>query len=110
MPGFKEDGGGGLFNFFKQRRKDKSIKSVKSGKSKLPPKSAGKSASNIKTGGKRSVAGSMLKAKSTMKSSKGKDMTIFKIFFITSFFCSDALKEQYAKQVQVCLQSQWSGN
>lgn len=75
MPGdLKENVGGGLFNLFKQRRKDKSAKSMSSKTKPKSAKSAGKSAINMKmkSAVKVSAASGMLKGKSTIKGSKSK--------------------------------------
>lgn len=92
MPGeFKENAGGGLFNLFKQRRKDKSAKSISSKTKPKSAKSVGKSASNMKM--KSAV-------KMAMKGSKSKYMSSYFLTLTNVVLNSDALKKQYTKQVQ----------
>lgn len=97
MPGeFKENAGGGLFNLFKQRRKDKSAKSMSSKTKPKSAKSVGKSASNMKmkSAVKMSAPGGL------MKGSKSKYMSSYFLTFTNVVLNSDALKKQYTKQVQ----------
>lgn len=94
MPGeFKENAGGGLFNLFKQRRKDKSAKSMSSKTKPKSAKSAGKSASNMKmkSAVKMGAPGSLMKGKLAMKGSKSKYMSSYFLTFTNVVLNSDAL-------------------